>query len=46
LKLPILTLEGNDDFRLTNHIKTQIEAFLDMLQRSRRGLKYSRQAPV
>ncbi len=46
LKLPILTLEGNDDFRLTHHIKTQIEAFLDMLQRSRRGLKYSRQALV
>jgi benzoyl-CoA reductase/2-hydroxyglutaryl-CoA dehydratase subunit BcrC/BadD/HgdB len=46
LKLPILTLEGNDDFCLTQHIKTQIEAFLDMLQRSRRGLKYSRQALV
>ncbi len=46
LKLPILTLEGNDDFYLTQHIKTQIEAFLDMLQRSRRGLKYSRQALV
>ena len=46
LKLPILTLEGNDDFFLTQHIKTQIEAFLDMLQRSRRGLKYSRQALV
>ncbi len=46
LKLPILTLEGNDDFYLTHHIKTQIEAFLDMLQRSRRGLKYSRQALV
>ena len=46
MKLPILTLEGNDDFFLTQHIKTQIEAFLDMLQRSRRGLKYSRQALV
>ena len=44
LKLPILTLEGNDDFFLTNHIKTRIEAFLDILERSRRGLKYSRQA--
>lgn len=42
--LPILTLEGNDDFFLTNHIKTRIEAFLDMLERSRRGLKYSQQA--
>jgi len=44
LKLPVLTLEGNDDFFLTHHVKTRIEAFLDMLERSRRGLKYSRQA--
>jgi len=46
IDLPILTLEGNDDFSLTHHIKTRIEAFLDMLERSRRGLKYSRQALV
>jgi benzoyl-CoA reductase/2-hydroxyglutaryl-CoA dehydratase subunit BcrC/BadD/HgdB len=39
LKLPILTLEGNDDFFLNNHIKTRVEAFLDMLQRSRRRAK-------
>jgi benzoyl-CoA reductase/2-hydroxyglutaryl-CoA dehydratase subunit BcrC/BadD/HgdB len=39
LKLPILTLEGNDDFFLTNHVKTRVEAFLDMLQRSRRRAK-------
>jgi len=44
LKLPILTLEGNDDFFLTQHTKTQIEAFLDMLKRSKRGPKYSQQA--
>ena len=44
LKLPILTLEGNDDFFLTHHVKTRIEAFLDMLERSRRSQKYSRQA--
>jgi benzoyl-CoA reductase/2-hydroxyglutaryl-CoA dehydratase subunit BcrC/BadD/HgdB len=44
LKLPILTLEGNDDFLLTHHIKTRIEAFLDILKRSQRGPKYSRQA--
>jgi len=44
LRLPVLTLEGNDDFFLTHHVKTRIEAFLDMLERSRRGLKYSRQA--
>ena len=46
LKLPILTLEGNDDFFLTHHIKTRVEAFLDMLERSRRSLKYSQQALV
>jgi len=34
LKLPILTLEGNDDFSLNNHVRTRIEAFLDMLIRS------------
>jgi benzoyl-CoA reductase/2-hydroxyglutaryl-CoA dehydratase subunit BcrC/BadD/HgdB len=39
LGIPILTLEGNDDFFLTNHIKTRVEAFLDMLQRSRRRAK-------
>jgi benzoyl-CoA reductase/2-hydroxyglutaryl-CoA dehydratase subunit BcrC/BadD/HgdB len=44
IDLPILTLEGNDDFFLTSHIKTRIEAFLDMLERSRKGLKYSQQA--
>jgi benzoyl-CoA reductase/2-hydroxyglutaryl-CoA dehydratase subunit BcrC/BadD/HgdB len=39
IDLPVLTLEGNDDFFLTNHIKTRVEAFLDMLQRGRRRLK-------
>jgi len=46
LKLPILTLEGNDDFFLTHHIKTRVEAFLDMLERNRRGLKYPQRAVV
>ncbi len=46
LKLPILTLEGNDEFFLTQHTKTRVEAFLDMLERGRRSLKYSRQALV
>ena len=32
LKLPMLTLEGNADFFLNTHIKTRIEAFLDMIQ--------------
>jgi len=39
LKLPVLTLEGNDEFSLTHHLKTRVEAFLDMLQRSRRRNK-------
>ena len=43
IDLPILTLEGNDDFFLTNHTRTRIEAFLDMLQRHRRSQKSSQQ---
>ncbi len=35
LKLPILTLEGNDSFFLTQHVKTRLEAFLDVLDRRR-----------
>ncbi len=38
IKLPILTLEGNDDFLLTQHLKTRVEAFIDMLQRSQRKI--------
>ena len=37
---PVLTLEGNDDFFLNSHVKTRIEAFLDMLLRSRQVPKY------
>jgi benzoyl-CoA reductase/2-hydroxyglutaryl-CoA dehydratase subunit BcrC/BadD/HgdB len=33
IHLPVLTLEGNTDFTLNNHVKTRIEAFLDMLKR-------------
>ncbi len=44
LKLPTLTLEGNDEFFLTQHLKTRIEAFIDMLERGRRSLKYRQQA--
>jgi benzoyl-CoA reductase/2-hydroxyglutaryl-CoA dehydratase subunit BcrC/BadD/HgdB len=36
LGLPILTLEGNDSFFLSNHVKTRIEAFIDVLERRRR----------
>ena len=35
IDLPMLTLEGNADFSLNNHIKTRIEAFLDMIQRKK-----------
>lgn len=35
IDLPVLTLEGNTDFFLNGHIKTRIEAFLDMIERSR-----------
>ena len=43
LKLPILTLEGNDDFYLNQHIKTRVEAFLDMLRYNQRP-KYNQTA--
>jgi len=33
IDLPILTLEGNNDYTLTQHLKTRIEAFLDMVRR-------------
>jgi len=44
LDLPVLTLEGNDSFSLNNHVKTRIEAFLDILQRKRQNLKLGKQA--
>jgi benzoyl-CoA reductase/2-hydroxyglutaryl-CoA dehydratase subunit BcrC/BadD/HgdB len=44
--LPVLTLEGNADFFLNNHVKTRIEAFLDMIQRSRSRLKNIRQGKL
>jgi benzoyl-CoA reductase/2-hydroxyglutaryl-CoA dehydratase subunit BcrC/BadD/HgdB len=33
INLPVLTLEGNADFYLSGHVKTRIEAFLDMIER-------------
>ena len=33
LGLPVLTLEGNQDYYLTQHVKTRIEAYLDMIRR-------------
>jgi benzoyl-CoA reductase/2-hydroxyglutaryl-CoA dehydratase subunit BcrC/BadD/HgdB len=39
INLPILTIEGNADFGLSQHLKTRLEAFLDMvrLKRKRAG---------
>lgn len=36
ISLPMLTLEGNDDFTLTQHHRTRIEAFLDLVRRQKR----------
>ena len=33
IKIPILTLEGGDDFYLDEHKRTRIEAFMDILER-------------
>ena len=33
ISVPVLTLEGNADFFLNGHVKTRIEAFLDMIER-------------
>ncbi len=46
IDLPVLTLEGNDDFFLNSHVKTRIEAFLDMIQRKRSFLKKAEQNEV
>jgi len=35
IDLPVLTLEGNADFFLNTHVKTRIEAFLDMIRMRR-----------
>jgi len=37
IELPMLTLEGNNDYILNQHLKTRIEAFLDMLKRRDRA---------
>jgi len=41
IDLPVLTLEGNAEFYLNGHVKTRIEAFLDMIERkiSFKGVK-------
>ena len=39
LEYPILTLEGSAEFFLTQHTKTRLEAFLDMLRQYRKTKK-------
>jgi benzoyl-CoA reductase/2-hydroxyglutaryl-CoA dehydratase subunit BcrC/BadD/HgdB len=43
---PVLTLEGNADFFLNTHVKTRIEAFLDMIQRKNIIRAGAKTAPV
>ncbi len=38
IDLPMLTLEGNADYILTAHLRTKVEAFLDMLRRGQQLL--------
>jgi benzoyl-CoA reductase/2-hydroxyglutaryl-CoA dehydratase subunit BcrC/BadD/HgdB len=44
IKMPILTLEGNDDFFLNQHTKTRVEAFIDMIKRGKQGKRYAKPA--
>jgi benzoyl-CoA reductase/2-hydroxyglutaryl-CoA dehydratase subunit BcrC/BadD/HgdB len=44
IKLPMLTLEGNDDFFLNQHNKTRVEAFTDMLKLNLKRLKRNEKA--
>lgn len=37
LRLPILTIEGSNEFYLTEHLKTRLEAFLDMVRWSKKA---------
>jgi benzoyl-CoA reductase/2-hydroxyglutaryl-CoA dehydratase subunit BcrC/BadD/HgdB len=46
LGLPVLTMEGNDDFFLSSHVKTRLEAFIDMLERGRRVRQRTAGTPV
>jgi len=35
IKLPMLTVEGNNEYNLTQHLKTRLEAFLDVVKQHR-----------
>lgn len=43
INLPILTIEGNADYLLTEHLRTRIEAFLDLIRRRSRETGTSKQ---
>ncbi|RJO61361.1 MAG: 2-hydroxyglutaryl-CoA dehydratase [Dehalococcoidia bacterium] len=47
LPVPILTIEGNTDFALTQHLKTRLEAFIDMLgqMKQQKALRGGRDCP-
>jgi benzoyl-CoA reductase/2-hydroxyglutaryl-CoA dehydratase subunit BcrC/BadD/HgdB len=42
IDVPVLTLEGNAEFYLNGHVKTRIEAFLDMIERSRHKIGHKK----
>ncbi|MCJ7769591.1 MAG: 2-hydroxyacyl-CoA dehydratase [Dehalococcoidales bacterium] len=44
MNLPMLTLEGNDDFFLNQHNRTRVEAFTDMLKHNLKRLKQNEKA--
>jgi len=47
LRMPVLTIEGNSDFALSQHLKTRLEAFIDMLnQRRHNGTPRGIPSPV
>lgn len=41
IKLPIMTIEGNDDFFLNQHNRTRVEAFLDMIRHNRKRFEHN-----
>jgi len=45
IKLPMLTIEGNNEYNLTQHLKTRLEAFLDVV-RNHRDKNRSRGEPM
>jgi benzoyl-CoA reductase/2-hydroxyglutaryl-CoA dehydratase subunit BcrC/BadD/HgdB len=44
LKYPILTVEGNTEFGLSQHLKTRLEAYLDMLRQIKNSARQQQNA--